>query len=60
MYSRALLHSQKLSVLRIGGTSDGVTGVLDLQFVVDLCQLLFGCIKTPADEHGHQEDFPLS
>jgi hypothetical protein len=44
IFSGSLAFTKALG--RIGGTGDGVTGVLDLQFVVDLCQLLFVCIET--------------
>ena len=44
IFSGSLAFTKALG--RIGGTGDGVTGVLDLQFAVDLCQLLFVCIET--------------
>ena len=44
IFSGSLAFTKALG--RIGGMGDGVTGVLDLQFIVDLCQLLFVCIET--------------
>jgi hypothetical protein len=44
IFSGSLAFTKALG--RIGGMGDGVTGVLDLQFVVDLCQLFCVCIET--------------
>ena len=44
IFSGSLAFTKALG--RIGGTGDSVTDVLDLKFVVDLCQLLFVCIET--------------
>ena len=44
IFSGSLAFTKALG--RIGGMGDSVTDVLDLKFVVDLCQLLFVCIET--------------
>jgi len=57
VFSGSLAFTKALS--RLGSTGGSVTGVLDLQFVVDLCQLFF-CVHRDTDEHIHQDDFTLA